>query len=182
MRLCDSTKAWKDYYDEKKKGFPYSATAAFKLQGYSYKMMDHPTIMFLPYWTALELIKEGQPLQKPLSDILAKCKNSYQKEKERQESFKCRPDTFNGYELKWEPYRLYDESYNSYDGYTEICRLPFRATEEEKKELEEDIWIHFRDPYGDGRDCTGAPFTNYIQIMTTSKPETIIVHSVGYDV
>ena len=191
MRDYTSRKAWSEYRAEKKKGFPYSGTAAMKLNdGYkgSKDMRDRQTSgasAFFPYWAALELIKEGEKdvLKKDISEILETCKKNRANDIEYYKNFEPCYDRYHGYPIKWEYFRPYDERFNEpgYGTETEICTLPFRATKAEKEELKESLWIHFRNPYCDGRDCTGARFTNSISIYTTAE-KTVILRENGYDI
>ena len=92
-------------------------------------------------------------------------------------------DNYDYYEnepIVWKPFRVADEQYNSFDCATEITTIMHRFTEDDEREFREYFWIHFHDPYGDGRDCTGAPFTQYMQFLRC-KDRTVIIHHIGYD-
>ncbi len=188
MRDFRSKKAWSEYRAEKAKGFPYSGSAVLKLNdGYgSFRsMMDNYTSgasAFFPYWAALELIKEGNEdaLKKSLSEILEKCKQNRASDIEYYKNFQRSYDTYKGYTLKWETFMPREECYNSFDVTTEKCVLPFKATEEDKKALYELIYTPFRDPYCDGRDCTGAWFTRWLNIYTAGD-KTFIYHKMDCD-
>ena len=168
MRDFRSKAAWSEYRAEKKKGFPYSGTAALKLNdGYrgGKNMLDNPAAWaFGPYWIALELNKEGKngQIKEPVAEILDSCKKNYDKAVKRKQMFEPTPDTYKGYSLKWECFRPFDERFNDpgYGQETQICTLPFRATKSDKEALKEMIYTPFVDPYCDGRDCTGAMYTN----------------------
>ena len=181
------TPAWKEYYAEKAKGYPYSGSAAFKLNsgriGFDdrrpeYDKLTEPGAAFLPYWLGLELIAEGkeEALKLTISEILAKCKKDYESRCEREQVFRRKPDVYKGHELNWRMYRplAMDDSDNSYDVSTEVCVIPFKVSDKEKEELRQMIEEPFNDPYCDGR-CTGTWFTGYIGIYTTSK-NTHIIH------
>ncbi len=187
MRECYDRRKWLAYHNAKMQGWPYSGTAAFQLDDpvYGRKISDKPSFMMFPYWAALEMAKEGDPLKKSIADILNHCKEKMAAETQRLAQFTSKPEMFrrddgSEYPLEWEYYRPYDEDYNSYDQFTQRCILPFKVTEEEKAELREGLWVHFRDPYCDGRDCTGAPFTSWIQIYTTAE-KTFIYHKISLD-
>ena len=89
-------------------------------------------------------------------------------------------DRWKGEPVKWEYFRPYDENYNSYDCRTEIVTIMHRMTVREKRDFEREFWVHFRDPYGDARDCTGAPFTGWMKFLRC-KDRTVIIHHVNYD-
>lgn len=191
MRDRYSRKAWAEFRAEKAKGFPYSGTAALKLnEGYrgGKNMMDNQTSgasAFFPYWAALELIKEGKKdeLKKDISEILEKCKKNRANDIEYYKNFEPYYDKYYGYPLKWDYFRPYDERFNDpgYGNETLICTLPFKATEEDKKQLRELIWVNFHDPYCDGRDCTGAKWTTSLRIYTTAE-KTVILHELATDI
>ena len=90
-------------------------------------------------------------------------------------------DYFDNQPIIWKPFRIADEDYNSYDCRTEITTIMSRLSEEDEREFREYFWVHYRDPYGDGRDCTGAPFTGWMKFLRC-KDRTIIIHKVNYDV
>ncbi|AOZ97925.1 hypothetical protein [Butyrivibrio hungatei] len=184
MRDFRNKYAWSLYRAELNKGYPYDGTAAFRLDngyGSGRKMIDEPAREFLPYWAALELKKEGRlNSKKTVIEILDECKKRYNAEVAYREEWKSEPDTYKGYELKWEHFMPYDDDYNAFDHETLRCVLPFRATEEDKKALRELIYIPFRDPYCDGRDCTGARFTGSLRIYTTQE-KTFIYHIIEVD-
>ena len=89
-------------------------------------------------------------------------------------------DYYEGKPIIWKAFRPMDEDYNSFDCRTEICTIMHRFTEEDEREFREYFWIHFHDPYGDGRDCTGAPFTGWMKFLRC-KDRTVIIHHVNYD-
>ena len=189
MRDFRSATAWAEYRAEKKKGYPYNGLAALKLNdGYrgGKDMLDNPAIWaFGPYWIALELTKDGkgEQVKKPINEILHTCQMNHMAAVREKEMFKHEPDTYKGCPLDWKCFRPFDEEFNDpgYGHETQICTLPFRATESDKKALKELIYTPFVDPYCDGRDCTGAMFTNGIDIYTTSE-KTVILHRISYDV
>lgn len=90
-------------------------------------------------------------------------------------------DYYKGKPIIWKAFRPYDEQYNSYDCRTEITTIMHRMDEEDEREFREYFWIHFVDPYCDGRDCTGAPFTGWIKFLRC-KDRTVIIHHINYDV
>ena len=99
------------------------------------------------------------------------------------ESISCTCIDFDYYEGKpiiWKVFRPMDEDYNSFDCRTEICTIMHRFTEEDERKFREIFWVHFHDPYGDGRDCTGAPLTVWMQFLRC-KDRTVIIHHIGYD-
>ena len=59
--------------------------------------------------------------------------------------------------------------------------LPWKLSDEEERDFREQFWIEFHDPYCDGRDCTGAPFTGYMSFMRCTD-RTVILHCIEYDV
>lgn len=189
MRDYTSKSAWSEYRAIKKKGFPYNGTAALKLNdGYrgGKDMLDNSAVWaYGPYWIALELVKEGKEseLKKPVTDILAKCKENHKRDLEYRRNFESTPDTYKGFPLNWKCFRPSDTRFNDpgYGHETQICTLPFRASEGDKKALRELIYTPFVDPYCDGRDCTGAMFTGGIDIYTTDS-KTVILHRIYYDV
>lgn len=181
----NSTKSWEKYYAEKAKGFPYSKTAAFQLNSgicwdgrCENDKLREPSAAFLPYWTGIELIKEGKEdaLKLTIPELLAKCKKDYEERVERAKKWENKPSCYNGYPLIWRMFRplAKDDADNSCDITTQICELPFRATKEQKSELREMLWEHFHDPYCDGRQ-TGTWFTSSIGVYTT-KDKTVICH------
>lgn len=188
----NSTAAWEKYHVEKKKGFPYSKSAAFQLNSgitcggqCEHDKLREPSAAFLPYWMGIELIHEGKAdsLKMTIPELLAKCKKDFKERTEREEYWRSKPDTYNGYPLNWRMYRpfAHDDSDNSYDRITEICELPFKASKEQKEELKQMLWVHFHDPYCDGRDCTGVWFTGYIGVYTTTD-KTVIINCKHRDV
>ncbi len=110
---------------------------------------------FTPYWILLSLKKEypEKVTDEKVEETLLKCKKEGSHIRERYEYFKQRPDIYKGHELKWEVYMPYDERYNFYDRRTYKAVLPWRFTDEEKKDFQE----RFYQPYvlsEDGRDCS----------------------------
>lgn len=89
-------------------------------------------------------------------------------------------DYYEGKPIIWKAFRPMDEAYNSYDCRTEITTVMHRMDEADEREFREYFWIHFHDPYGDGRDCTGAPFTGWMKFLRC-KDRTIIIHKINYD-
>lgn len=180
MRDYRDKQAWRAYLAEKAKGYPYSGSAAFKLEDWRGKLIDSPSFAFVPYWLALELVSEGKKdaLKVPIDELLAKCKKSYMESVIYNKKFKLKPDTYKGHPLNWEIYRPTDEYNNSCDSFTEKCVIPEKLNEEEKKELYEQIYERFYDPYCDGRDCTGVWFTGWIKILTTTEKTFIYHHKV----
>lgn len=185
LYVYNSTAAWKKYHAEKKKGFPYSKSAAFQLNsGISWDgqcehdKLREPSAAFLPYWMGIELIHEGKEnaLKLTIPELLAKCKKDYEKRLERAKQWERKPDTYNGYPLNWRMYRplAHDDADNSYDITTFVCELPFKATKEQKEELRQLIWEPFYDPYCDGRQ-TGKWSTSSVGIYTTNN-KTVICH------
>ena len=90
-------------------------------------------------------------------------------------------DYFDNQPIIWKPFRWADENYNSYDCRTEITTIMHRFTEEDEREFREYFWITYHDPYCDGRDCTGAPFTGWMKFLRC-KDRTVIIHHINYDV
>ena len=84
-------------------------------------------------------------------------------------------------DIEWTLFRPYSEEWCNYDSVTKKCTLPYRLTDDEKREFEESYWIHFHDPYCDGRDCTGAPFTSWMRFFRCSD-RTIVLHRINFDV
>ena len=78
------------------------------------------------------------------------------------------------------------ESYNTESGWDSRHKwevYDFIFTEEDEKEYREEEWWHWYNPYGDGRDCTGVWFTNYISIFRIPEQnKTIVYHSQSMDV
>ena len=89
-------------------------------------------------------------------------------------------DRWKGEPVLWRAFRPYDEDYNFYDCRTEIVTIMHRMSVREMRDFENQFRIYFRDPYGDGRDCTGAPFTGWMKFLRC-KDRTIIIHKVNYD-
>ena len=89
-------------------------------------------------------------------------------------------DYYEGKPIIWKAFRPYDENYNSYDCRTEITTIMHRMDDEDEREFKEYFWVHFHDPYCDGRDCTGAPFTGWMKFLRC-KDRTVIIHHVNYD-
>ena len=183
-----STRSWKEYYAEKATGFPYSGSAALRLNDGCLgrprnSKFDVPGANFFPYWTALELIHEGKAnsLNMTLPEVLAACKKNYQKEVEREKAWAVKPETYGGYPLNWELFRPYDQDFNDFDRVTAKCVIPIRLSDEEVKGLKEDLYEPFVDPYCDGRDCTGAWFTGYIKVLRCAD-RTYIIHCKHCDV
>lgn len=191
MRDCykyNSIKSWKEYYAEKAKGFPYSGSAAFKLNDGCYERsqnnkLNEPCASFLPYWLALELIHEGKAneMKITIEELLAKCKKNYKAEVSRQKSFESRPDCYKGHPLIWDYYQPYKEEFCSWDRVTLRCIIPEKLTDEECKEIREGLWEHWYNPYNDGRDCTGVWFTSSISFYRC-EGKTIIHHTKHCDV
>ena len=178
----NSIPAWQKYHDEKAKGFPYSGQAAFYLNDGCLERprrnkRDEAGFNFAPYWIALELIHEGKgdSLNISVEEILEKCKKNYKDEIERYEMFRNKPDTYKGHEIEFTTYKGDDEDYNSFDRWTGRCEIPVKLSDEECKELREGMWEHYRDPYYDGRDCTGTWFTTSIKFYRAPH-KTIIMH------
>jgi hypothetical protein len=90
-------------------------------------------------------------------------------------------ELFRKYPVKWQNYRAYDESYNCYDCQTLKTVLPWKLTKEEEVEFREQFSVEYYDPYCDGRDCTGAPFTSWMRFLRCSD-RTVILHRINYDV
>lgn len=125
---------------------------------------------YSPYFMALALKKDNA------NEILQKIKSS-----KKPVRYKSTPDRFRNHDVIWNYYRPYDENYNSYDQKTMKTVLPWKLSDEEEKDFREQFWIEFHDPYCDGRDCTGAPFTGYIKFMRCTD-RTVILHCIDYDV
>lgn len=109
----------------------------------------------------------------------ASSKSIYEKAK-KYNFFLPEPEKFCGETVVWEPFRPYDEDYNSYDVRTERTIIRHKMTKEEAHNFEDQFWIHFVDPYCDGRDCTGAPFTAWFQFLRC-EDRTIILHRINFD-
>ena len=178
-----STKAWKEYYAEKAKGFPYSGSAAMKLNDGCIgrpreSKLDEPGACFVPYWLALELIHEGKgdSLNMAVEDILAKCKKNYKTEVEREKQWTPRPETYGGYPLNWVLFRPLDQDYNDYDRVTLKTEIPIRISKEEANELEKALFEPFYNPYDDGRDCSGVWFSTSVRAYRCAN-KTIIFHT-----
>ncbi len=184
----NSTKAWKEYYAEKAKGFPYSGSAAFKLNDGCREYprnskLDEPGSSFIPYWIALELIHEGKKdsLNVTLDELLEKCKQNYDIEVKRLERFKDRAEKYKNHPLNWKLFRPYDTDYNDFDTATFKCEIPERLSDEECKDLKEELWEYFYNPHDDGRDCSGVWFTSWIKVLRCSN-KTVIYHRKSCDV
>lgn len=155
-----------------------SKMAALSLTGYRPQTRLENALTFMPYFVALEGAREGN--EKCTKELIAKrleiAKKSIRKPDNHEFVY-----PYNDGGLKWEIYRPYDESFCSYDCVTYKAVVDHKLTKEEEDELREEIYVHFYDPYCDGRDCTGAPFTGYIQVLRCSD-RTIILHEVNFDV
>ena len=88
---------------------------------------------------------------------------------------------FRGFSVNWELYRPYDENYNDYDCRTERAIIWHKMTAEEEYSFHAQFEIEFYDPYCDGRDCTGAPFTSWMKFLRCTD-RTIVLHRINYDV
>jgi len=182
--IYNSTRAWEKYHAQKLLGWPYSGSAALMLDDGicgEHNKRHEPGASFAPYWTALELIKEGkeQSLRLPLEEILSRCKKVFNDKKEDELFYKHKPDSYNGCILEWRTFMPCDERYNDSDTSTQCCTLPFALTNEQKMELREKIFIEFHDKYCDGRQ-TGQWFTTWIRIFSTPN-KTFIYHRLGCD-
>lgn len=73
---------------------------------------------------------------------------------------------------------------DSYDeGVYCMYELPGVMTEEEQEEYVAENWEHFYDPYGDGRDCTGAWFTTSLRCIPVPEAnKTIVIHRKHCDI
>ncbi len=180
--------SWKAYYAEKAKGFPYSGTAALKLNdGCTHPSRNdkalEPGAQFAPYWTALELIHEGRrdALKLTVEEILAKCRKNYETELGYYRRPESHHETYKGHPLIWEMYRPYKEEFNWIDIKTLRCVVPVKLTDEECEEIREGLWQHWYNPYDDGRDCTGVWFTSSISFYRCTD-RTIIQHTLHKDI
>ena len=125
--------------------------------------------VFDAYWSCKQ---KGQPTQ----NILAACKDRY----ERFRPSKAYEFEFQGKIYSWSDFRTMDLDYNSYDHYTKLVILPWKLSKADEEQFREENVIHFVDPYCDGRDCTGAPFTGYMKFLRCSD-RTWIIHHVDLD-
>lgn len=136
--------------------------------------------------TLFQLEKDGVALSlKARKDALLDAKCKCAEEYAWQKSMHLLPEQawkpmFAGEEVIWTNFRSHDESYNSYDHYTKRTVINHHMTDKEENEFREKFWIHFQDPYCDGRDCTGAPFTSYMKFLRC-KDRTVILHRVNLD-
>ncbi|MBQ7430236.1 hypothetical protein [Butyrivibrio sp.] len=155
-----------------------SKMAALTLTGYGpYQRLEN-ALTFMPYFVALEGARDGNKkcTKELIAERLEKAKKNIRKSEDHKFIY---PYEDGG--LKWEMYRPYDENYCSYDNITYKAIVDHKLTQEEEKELREALYVEFHDPYCDGRDCTGAPFTGYLQFLRCSD-RTIVLHHVNFDV
>ena len=153
-----------------------SKTATIYLKGYYGNRIEN-ALTFMPYFVTVEAKKEGNPKMTDtlVAERLAKAKANYKPAKQ--------PEFVYPYEnmgLSFKPFRLHDENFNHYDCRSYIAIIGHCVTDAEKDELEKALTVHFCDPYCDGRDCTGAPFTAWIKFLRC-KDRTIVIHKVNYD-
>ncbi len=127
-------------------------------------------------WAVYAYLRKANPVmaQKFKVKVLKEPRVYYHEDYEPFERWKGEP-------VIWKAFRPYDENYNSYDYKTEIVTIMHRMSVREKRDFENQFRIYFRDPYCDGRDCTGAPFTGWMKFLRC-KDRTVIIHHVNYDV
>ena len=157
---------------------PYeSKMAAISLQDYHRRGLEN-ALTFMPYFVALEAKKEGNPkiTDEIIAERLAKAKTLIKSVYQKASDY-----WYDDAGLDFKIYRGYDENFNSYDCRTFKAVIDHKITKEEEQELEDELWVHFRDPYCDGRDCTGAPFTSWIKFLRCSD-RTIVLHRIDFDV
>ncbi len=139
-------------------------------------------LTFMPYFSAIINKENGNKdiTDEVIEKILSRAKNCAKEMAEEEIWMRSNCETFNGIEVKWEDFRPYDEDYNSFDRNSQKVVMPWRFTPEEENEFRERFSIEFHDPYCDGRDCTGAPFTGWMKFLKC-KDRTIILHNILYD-
>ncbi len=135
---------------------------------------------FRPYLTAL-VLKKNNPGFFPEEKIQLMLEDAKKQAKRLQEESYQQDDLFCGKSVIWESFRPCDEDYNSYDDITNKCVLPWKLSKDEEREFRDAFWVEFHDPYCDGRDCTGAPFTSWMRFLRCTD-RTIVLHKISYDV
>lgn len=160
-----------------------SATAALTLHDYYNGGPALTAEIFFSYWAKLEMKQKGLKVRD--IDIITALENAKAGLKNRHH-YIHHNNTKNSYPfdnagLDFRLYRPDKEEWCSYDMTTWKAIVDRRLTKKEQKELEDKLWIKFHDPYCDGRDCTGAPFTSWIRFFTCDD-RTIILHRIDYDV
>lgn len=172
-------KMYREYArDKRSDSYITRGTAALKLRDYHH----NPIIgaeCFLPYWIKLEMKQAGYEITtEELQSSLRKAKQTYASYPTRKTDFSY---PYNDAGLSWSLYRPHDQQFNDFDCVTFKAIIDHKLTQEEEKELREILYVEFHDPYCDGRDCTGAPFTGYLQFLRCSD-RTIVLHHVNFDV
>lgn len=76
-----------------------------------------------------------------------------------------RAEEYNRSEFNWH--------YNDYDSRWGKVVYEGEWGDEEIAEYIDDEWVHYYNPYDDGRDCTGVWFTSWIKVFTVDG-KTII--------
>lgn len=71
--------------------------------------------------------------------------------------------------------------YTDYDRAYAKLVIPYEMTDDEIKEFTCEEWMHWYNPYDDGRDCTGVWFTSGIRCFRCDG-KTIIYHFKSCDV
>ena len=138
---------------------------------------------FSPYFIGLMFNATGEKYVSGeyLSGILEKAKERAKEKLENWERWhRYDADMFRGKEVVWERFRPYDEDYNAYDHECFKTVLPWKFSEEDEEAFREEYTVIFHDPYGDGRDCTGAPFTGWMKFLRC-KDRTFIYHCIEKD-
>ncbi len=155
-----------------------SKMAALSLSGYQNIRLEN-ALTFLPYFVALQEKMEGNP--KATDEMIAERLNKAKKQLRPVPVINHHVYPYENAGLDFKMYRPYDPDDNGYDCVTYKAVIDHRITDQEKRELEDELWIHFYDPYCDGRDCTGAPFTSWIRFFCCTD-RTIVIHRISYDV
>lgn len=170
-------KSYREYARQKRSGDPvHAGMAAYALKEYDQADRIEAAYYFLPYWLTRELYKNGEVSAEKVDLALKKAKESY-----RPRKFVKDPYPYDNAGLKFNYYRPYDEDFNSYDRVTFKAVIDHKITDEEEKDLREELTVEFHDPYCDGRDCTGAPFTGWLKFYRCSD-RTIVLHTIEFDV
>ncbi|ADL35969.1 hypothetical protein bpr_II029 (plasmid) [Butyrivibrio proteoclasticus B316] len=168
------------YYAKEKrnKNSLESKMAALCLNRWQGRRSLENAIAFMPYFVGLEAKKEGNSkiTDEIIAERLAKAKKMVEPAYEAPS-----PYPYDNAGLKFELFRPNDDYTNSYDGCTWKAVIDHRITEDEQNEYDEELRIHFRDPYCDGRDCTGAPFTTWLRFFKC-EDRTVVFHRICYDV
>lgn len=169
--------SYRTYARTKRDADPVKAgMAAYALKEYDCVDRVEGAYTFLPYWLSRELYSEGKITAEAVQEALAKAKKAYRPDRKVRD-----PYPYENAGLKFDFFRPYDDRFNDYDCRTYKAVLDHKVTEEEEKELREHLTVEFCDPYCDGRDCTGAPFTRWLEFYKC-EDRTIVLHKIVFDV